>query len=146
MPKIELVKEDFEVFWKMTVRYYELDPQGIVHNSNHAAFYDQASLAYFKYVNYDYKKEIEESNHDFHTVQITIGYYKPLYLDDEIEIGIKPKEAGNSSLTFLMGMFLTESDELVGTCEAVWVYTNLKTKKPVTIPEDKRAKLLGEKE
>ena len=53
MPKVELTKDDFEVFWKMTVRYYELDPQVIVHNSNDAAFYDQASLAYFKSVNYE---------------------------------------------------------------------------------------------
>ncbi len=145
MTKIELKKEDFEVFWSMTVRYYELDPQGIVHNANHAAFYDQAGYAYFKHVNYDYTKEMKESNQDFHTVQITIGYYKPLYLDDEIVIGVKPKEAGNSSLTFLMGMFLSDSDELVGTCEVVWVYTDLDTKKSVSIPEDKRAKLLGEK-
>ena len=143
MPKVELTKDDFEVFWKMTVRYYELDPQGIVHNSNHAAFYDQASLAYFKSVNYDYEKEVEKSNHDFHTIQITIGYYKPLYLDDEIEIGLKPVKFGNSSLTFLMGMFLVETGELVGTCEAVWVYTNLETKKPASIPEDTKAKLLG---
>ena len=78
MAKVEVKKDDFEVFWKMTVRYYELDPQGIVHNSNHAAFYDQASLAYFKEVNYDYEKEVENSNHDFHTVQITIGYYLSL--------------------------------------------------------------------
>ena len=44
-----------------------------------------------------------------------------------------------------MGMFLADSDELVGTCEVVWVYTDLDTKKSVSIPEDKRAKLLGEK-
>ena len=69
--------------------------------------------------------------------------YKPLYLDDEIEIGLKPVKFGNSSLTFLMGMFLVETGELVGTCEAVWVYTNLETKKPASIPEDTKAKLLG---
>ena len=142
MAKVEVKKDDFEVFWKMTVRYYELDPQGIVHNSNHAAFYDQASLAYFKEVNYDYEKEVENSNHDFHTVQITIGYHRPLYLDDEIEIGLKPVKFGNSSLTFLMGMFLAGSEELVGTCEAVWVYTNLETKKSAPIPKDTKAKLL----
>ena len=143
MPKTELAKDDFEVFWRMTVRYYELDLQGIVHNSNHAAFYDQATLEYFKYIGYDYEDEVEKSNHDFHAVRITIEYYRPLYFEDEVEIGLKIKEIGNSSFTFIMGMFLTSSGELVGTCEAIWVYTDLKTKKSTPIPEEQKTKLLG---
>ena len=98
---------------------------------------------FLRYFTRGSENEVEKSNHDFHTVQITIGYYRPLYLDDEIEIGLKPVKFGNSSLTFLMGMFLTGSEELVGTCEAVWVYTNLETKKSAPIPEDTKAKLLG---
>ena len=42
MSKIELNKADFEIFWETRVRYYELDPQGIMHNANYLAFYDQA--------------------------------------------------------------------------------------------------------
>ena len=42
MSKIVLVREDFEAFWEATVRYYELDPQGVMHNANHVAFFDQA--------------------------------------------------------------------------------------------------------
>ena len=54
MSKIVLSKDDFQAFWEATVRYYELDPQGVMHNANHVAFFDQAITAYFKYVNYDY--------------------------------------------------------------------------------------------
>ena len=143
MPKLELTMEEFEVFWKMTVRYYELDPQGIVHNSNYLAFYDQATLEYFKYIGYDYQDEVEKSNHDFRAVRITIEYYRPLYFEDEVEIGLKIKEIGNSSFTFTMGMFLTSSKELVGTCESVWVYTDLKTNKSTPTPEEQKTKLLG---
>ena len=38
MSKIALSKDDFQAFWEATVRYYELDPQGVMHNANHVAF------------------------------------------------------------------------------------------------------------
>ena len=85
MSKIVLSKDDFQAFWEATVRYYELDPQGVMHNANHVAFFDQAITAYFKYVNYDYLKDIEDTQKDFHTVQILVQYNKPLYFDQDIE-------------------------------------------------------------
>jgi acyl-CoA thioester hydrolase len=141
MSKIKLSKDQFDVFWEATVRYYELDPQGVMHNANHVAFFDQAITAYFKYVNYDYLCDIEETNKDFHTVQVLVQYNKPLYFDQNIEIGVKVKEVGNSSMTWIMGMFLKETGDLVSSCEAVHVYTNQTTMKPTPITNELKAKL-----
>ena len=102
MAKISLVKQDFKAFWEATVRYYELDPQGVMHNANHVAFFDQAITAYFKHVNYDYLKDIEDTNKDFHTVQVLVQYNKPLYFDQVVEVCTKIKEIGNSSMTWIM--------------------------------------------
>ena len=141
MSKIKLSKDQFEVFWEATVRYYELDPQGVMHNANHVAFFDQAITAYFKHVNYDYLSDIEETNKDFHTVQVLVQYNKPLYFDQDIEIGVKVKEIGNSSMTWIMGMFLKEAGDLVSSCEAVHVYTDQTTMKPTLITDELKAKL-----
>ena len=141
MAKISLVKQDFKAFWEATVRYYELDPQGVMHNANHFAFFDQAITAYFKHVNYDYLKDIEDTNKDFHTVQVLVQYNKPLYFDQVVEVGTKIKEIGNSSMTCIMGMFLKETGELVSSCEAIHVYTDQKTMKPTPITEDLKKKL-----
>ena len=141
MSKIKLSKDQFEVFWEATVRYYELDPQGVMHNANHVAFFDQAITAYFKHVNYDYLSDIEETNKDFHTVQVLVQYNKPLYFDQDIEIGVKVKEIGNSSMTWIMGMFLKEAGDLVSSCEAVHVYTDQTTMKPIPITDELKAKL-----
>ena len=70
MSKISLSRDEFQAFWNATVRYYELDPQGVMHNANHVAFFDQAITAYFKDINFDYLKDIEETKKDFHTVQV----------------------------------------------------------------------------
>ena len=141
MSKITLSKDEFEVFWEATVRYYELDPQGVMHNANHVAFFDQAITAYFKHVNYDYLSDIEETKKDFHTVQVLVQYNKPLYFDQNIEIGVKVKEIGNSSITWIMGMFLKETGELVSSCEAVHVYTDQTTMKATPITEKLKEKL-----
>ena len=141
MAKITLSKGEFEVFWEATVRYYELDPQGVMHNANYVAFFDQATTAYFKHVNYDYLSDIKETKKDFHTVQVLVQYNKPLYFDQDIEIGVKIKEIGNSSMTWIMGMFLKETGELVSSCEAVHVYTDQTTMKPTPITDELKAKL-----
>ena len=141
MSKTVLSKDEFQAFWEATIRYYELDPQGVMHNANHVAFFDQAITAYFKYVNYDYLKDIEETKKDFHTVQILVQYNKPLYFDQDIEIGVKIKEIGNSSMTWIMGMFLKETEELVSLCEAVHVYTDQTTMKATPITEDLKERL-----
>lgn len=65
MSKIILSRSDFQAFWEATVRYYELDPQGVMHNANHVAFFDQAITAYFKHVNFDYLNDIEEKKKRF---------------------------------------------------------------------------------
>jgi len=141
MSKITLSKDEFQAFWKATVRYYELDPQGVMHNANHVAFFDQAITAYFKHVNYDYLSDIEEKKKDFHTVQISVQYNKPLYFDQDIEIGVKVKEIGKSSMTWIMGMFLKETGELVSSCEAVHVYTDQTTMQATPITDELKTKL-----
>ena len=141
MSKITLSKDEFEVFWEATVRYYELDPQGVMYNANHVAFFDQAITAYFKYVNYDYLSDIEETKKDLHTVQVLVQYNKPLYFDQDIEIGVKVKEIGNSSMTWIMGMFLKKTGDLVSSCEAVHVYTDQTTMQPTPITDELKAKL-----
>ena len=141
MSKITLSKDEFKVFWEATVRYYELDPQGVMHNANHVAFFDQAITAYFKHVDYDYVSDIEETKKDFHTVQVLVQYNKPLYFDQDIEMGVKVKEIGNSSMTWVMGMFLKETGDLVSSCEAVHVYTDQTTMKPTSITDELKVKL-----
>ena len=112
-----------------------------MHNANHVAFFDQAITAYFKDINFDYLKDIEQTKKDFHTVQVLVQYNKPLYFDQDIEIGAKVKEIGNSSITWIMGMFLKETGELVSSCEAVHVYTDQTTMQPTPITDELKAKL-----
>ena len=68
-------------------------------------------------------------------------YNKPLYFDDEIEIGLKIKDVGNTSMTWIMAMFIKGTGELASASEIVHVYTDMKTSKPTTITDDLKKKL-----
>ena len=63
------------------------------------------------------------------------------FFDDEIEVGLKIKEVGNTSMTWIMGLFIKKTGELANACEVVHVYTDVKTGKPTTITEDLKKKL-----
>ena len=43
-------------------------------------------------------------------------------------------------MTWIMGMFLKDTNELVSSCEAVHVYTDQSTKKPTPITEELKTK------
>ena len=92
-----------------------------MHNANYLAYYDQAVVEYYRALDFDYEKELEETNKDWHTVQAIVQYNKPLYFDDEIEVGLKIKEVGNTSMTWIMGLFIKETGELANACEVVHV-------------------------
>ena len=62
------------------------------------------------------------------------------YMDQTVEIGVKIKEIGNTSMTWVMGMFLKDTDELVSSCEAIHVYTDQTTKKPTPITDELKTK------
>ena len=70
MSKITLSRNDFQAFWPASIRYYELDPQGVVHNARYVSFFDEAITSYFKYVNYDYWSDIEETKKDFEVPEL----------------------------------------------------------------------------
>ena len=103
-------------------------------------FADKEQMEGFQKTSEDGLKKTEETNKDFHAVQALIQYNKPLYFDDEIQIGLKIKEIRNTSMTWIMGMFIKETGELVSASEIVHVYTDMKTNKPTKITDDLKKK------
>ena len=58
-------------------------------NANYVSFFDEAITGYFKYVNYDYWTDIEETRKDF----LSSWSIQQIYLQrQEIEIGTKTKK------------------------------------------------------
>ena len=119
----------FNFSYSFRVRYSEVDAQGIVFNAHYLTYFDTAMTEYLRHIEYDYVKEVKERNEDFHTVKTLVEYKSPIYFDQIIDVCLKVKKIGTSSLTFYIEVHLNKEDNMLVSGEVVWVNTNQKTHK-----------------
>lgn len=124
----------------LKVRYSEIDCQSIVYNSHYLTYYD-ISLADLLDQAFNQEEYINETQNEFHTVNVNMSYKAPAKLNDTLEIYSAIKKIGNSSITFIQEIYKKESDDLLNTVEIIWVNTHQPTHKSVQIPDDIRKKL-----
>ena len=117
----------FNFYYSFRVRYSEVDAQGIVFNAHYLTYFDTAMTEYLRYIKYDYVKEVKERNEDFHTVKTLVEYKAPIYFDQIIDVCLKVKKIGTSSLTFYIEVHPNKEDNMRVSGEVIWVNTNQET-------------------
>ncbi|EKO77519.1 MULTISPECIES: thioesterase family protein [Leptospira] len=88
------IKEEFDFFHTIRVRYAESDPQGIVFNANYLTYFDVAITEYFRFQGHPYGDLASSYGIDFHVVHCSIDYKSPAKFDDEIEIHVRGSYSG----------------------------------------------------
>ena len=106
-----------------------MDAQGIVFNAHYLTYFDTAMTEYLRHIEYDYVKEVKERNEDFHTVKTLVEYKSPIHFDQIIDVCLKVRKIGTSSLTFYIEVHPNTEDNMLVSGEVVWVNTNQKTHK-----------------
>ena len=114
-------REQFNFHYSFRIRYSEVDAQGIVFNAHYLTFFDTAMTEYLRHINYDYVNEVKEKNEDFHTVKTLVEYKAPIYFDQIIDVCLKVKKIGNSSLTFYIEIHPEGEDNCLASGEVIWV-------------------------
>lgn len=134
-------RADFRFFRPHTVRYVELDTQGIVFNAHYLTWYDEAVSDYLRAAGWDYQAEVQASGADFHVVRGLVEYRVAIGRRAEIEIAARTLRIGRSSITFQPAVFPRDDDTLLATGEIVWVLTDQATRRPVAVPDRLRTLL-----
>ena len=134
----------FNFYYSFRVRYSEVDAQGIVFNAHYLTYFDTAMTEYLRHIKYDYVKEVKERNEDFHTVKTLVEYKSPIYFDQIIDVCLKVKKIGTSSLTFYIEVHPNKEDNMRVSGEVVWVNTNQETHSSAPLSKNiiKKIKLL----
>jgi len=112
---------DFRYFYALRVRYAEVDAQGIVFNAHYLTYFDTALTEYMRDIGYDSGAVIRERGLDFHLVKATVEYHAPIRTDALVRIGVAAQRIGNSSITWKLGIFPHDSEELLSSGEIIWV-------------------------
>ena len=124
-------RADFRFFHRLRVRWAEVDMQKIVFNAHYLMYFDTAIADYWRALALPYEEAMPMLGGDLYVRKATIEFAASARMDDLLDVAMKCARVGTSSIVFHGGLF--RGDELLVTCELVYVFADpvTQTSKPV---------------
>jgi len=117
----------------LRVRYAETDQMGVVYHGNYAQYFEMGRVEWLRNKGVSYK-ELEEGGIMLPVVSLSMNYKKPARYDEELTVVTKLKFLGGVKIEFDYEI-LNERGELLTTAHTVLVFVDMRTKRPVPVPE-----------
>jgi acyl-CoA thioester hydrolase len=123
---------------QLRVRSYEVDWQGIVHNSNYIRYFEVGRIEYLRHVGATVDMESIQGHGKVVLVRHEIDYEVPAQFDDILTIRTRVSFIKNSSFAMEGIMERTASGIVVARTIAYHVWLDPATNRPRTIDDDFR--------
>jgi YbgC/YbaW family acyl-CoA thioester hydrolase len=134
-------REGFRFFHKLRVRWAEVDMQKIVFNAHYLMYFDTAVTDYWRALAMPYQEGMQQLQGDLYVKKATVEFHASARMDDRLDIALKCARIGNSSMQFQGAIF--RGEELLITCELVYVFADPDTQTSRPVPQALRELLLG---
>ena len=134
-------RTDFRFLDRLRVRWAEIDMQKIVFNAHYLMYFDTAIADYWRAMALPYEEAMLALGGDLYVRKATVEFHASARVDDLLDVGMKCVRVGNSSILFLGGLF--RGDELLVSCELVYVYADPATQTSKRVPPLLREILAG---
>jgi YbgC/YbaW family acyl-CoA thioester hydrolase len=134
-------KSSFRFFHVLRVRWAEVDMQKIVFNAHYLMYFDTAVADYWRALALPYEEAMHQLEGDLYVKKATVEFDASARMDDRLEIGLHCARIGKSSMTFEGAIF--RGDDLLVTCELVYVFADPATQRSQPVPTALRAVLEG---
>lgn len=131
-------RDEYIVFSTITTRWFDNDVYGHMNNTIHYQLFDTAVHEYLL------KQGILNSKSGstvFLVVETGCKYFSELAFPDVISAGIKVRKLGSSSVTYDIGLFRGDADQVSAQGHFVHVNVDRVTRRPVNINDENRDKL-----
>jgi acyl-CoA thioester hydrolase len=133
------LKQEFGFSTPVQIRFSDIDGYLHVNNGIYFSYFEHARAVFL------YKKA-EWNVLTVGTVvgRIEIDYLRPIHMEDEVEALVRCTRIGNSSFDleqFLVGKNGKGENHVFAKCKCIMVAVDMKTMKPVSVPEKYRLKL-----
>lgn len=124
-------RQDFRFFHRLQVRWAEIDMQKIVFNAHYLMYVDTAVAGYWRALALPYDEAMRLLGGDTFVKKATVEFHASARMDDRLDVALKCVRIGKSSMNFTSAIF--RGDELLITCELVYVFADpaTQTSKPV---------------
>ena len=113
------------------VGFSDTDAQGIVYYGRYMPYFDLARVEYHRHLD---MLRTEPSDRQFVMRAMTVEYHAPARFDDPIEIDVRVKRIGTSSVTYEFAAYL-EGEALAVTATQTLVLLDLAERRPCPVPE-----------
>jgi acyl-CoA thioester hydrolase len=121
----------------LRVRYVETDAQARVFFGNYLTYFDVALTEYLRTIGYSIIEMIDLGMDIFY-VEASCQYKVPARFDDLLHIHARVSHIGNTSFKFEFSIYKHPSDELIATGQIIIVAVDIKTEKPIRVPDEFR--------
>jgi YbgC/YbaW family acyl-CoA thioester hydrolase len=134
-------RQDFRFFHRLRVRWAEVDMQKIVFNAHYLMYFDTAITDYWRALALPYEETMVHLGGDLYVKKASVEYHGSARFDDRLDVALKCARIGNSSMTFAGAIF--RGDELLITCELIYVFANPLSQTSKPVPDALRRVLTG---
>jgi YbgC/YbaW family acyl-CoA thioester hydrolase len=134
-----LTRQNFRFSHRLRVRWAEVDLQKIVFNVHYLMYFDTAISDYWRAMAVPYEETMHHWGGDLYVKKASVEYFASARYEDQLDVMLKCVKVGNSSLVFEGAIF--RSDQLLVTCELIYVFANPATQTSQPVPAAFRALL-----
>ena len=113
------------------VGFSDTDAQGIVYYGRYMPFFDTARFEYLRHLDL---LERSLGATQFVMRAATVEYHAPARFDDLLEVFVRTKRLGTSSVTSAFAAFRAADDALMCTSEQTLVRVDAATRRPLPVP------------
>ncbi|MGH8034893.1 MAG: acyl-CoA thioesterase, partial [Lysobacterales bacterium] len=104
-------RQDFRFFYRLRVRWAEVDMQKIVFNAHYLLYFDTAITDYWRALALPYEEAMQQLGGEPYLKKASIEYHGSARFDDRLDVALKCVRVGNSSMVFAGAIF--RGDELL---------------------------------
>jgi len=122
------------------VGFSDTDAQGIVYYGRYLPYFDLARVEYSRHLRV---LDLELGDCEFVMRASNVLYEAPARFDDLLEVFVRTKRIGRSSVTFELAAVRVADDVLMCTAEQTLVLVDFDERRPVPVPAEFRAAVEG---
>jgi acyl-CoA thioester hydrolase len=131
-------KRPFKFSALTRVGFSDTDAQGIVYYGRYLPYFDHARVEYQRHLGL---LDLEVGEEEFVMRASTVLYEAPARFDDLIEVFVRTKRIGQTSLTTEFAAYRVDDDVLMCIAEQVMVLVDVTERRPTPIPEGFRSRV-----
>ena len=126
-------RTDFRHLEPLRVRWAEIDAQGIVFNGHCLTYLDTAISGYWRALAIPYHDTMKSLGGDLYVRRATLDYRGSARYDDRLDVGIRVREFGSSSMMVDAAVF--HGEQMLVQAEMIYVFADPGTQTPARLPD-----------